>query len=238
MGSLVNVGRRSVVDEVALVRALTEGELRGAGLDVTSTEPLPDDSPLWDLPSMIITPHMGWSSDRLAERLADITVANARALCDGEQWMNRVVWFPLDVVQIRQWIMIFATGLGVPEGPVLMPDGGWLVVEMARDRGCVTRVGPDGQVREVLARSGRPNGLAVDSDGIIWIAESSARALLKLYPDGTVETFLTDCDGDPFLPQRPRVWTRRCIVPDRFQNSRRRFRSGWSCAAGLEGRTD
>ncbi|GMQ85632.1 MAG: hypothetical protein BMS9Abin07_1199 [Acidimicrobiia bacterium] len=90
-GWLVNVGRGRVVDEAALVRALTEGQLRGAGLDVTETEPLPDDSPLWDLPNVIITPHMGWSSDRVAGRLAEITVANARALDQGAPWLNRVV---------------------------------------------------------------------------------------------------------------------------------------------------
>ncbi|MCZ7532708.1 MAG: SMP-30/gluconolactonase/LRE family protein [Acidimicrobiia bacterium] len=95
--------------------------------------------------------------------------------------------------------MIFATGLGVPEGPVLMPDGGWLVVEMSPDRGCVTRLGSDGKIEEVLARTGRPNGLAVDALGNVWIAESQKPSLLKLYPDGTVETFLTECDGDPFL---------------------------------------
>jgi phosphoglycerate dehydrogenase-like enzyme len=90
-GWLVNVGRGSVVDEAALHHALTEGKLRGAGLDVTATEPLPDDSPLWDLPNVIITPHMSWSSDRLAGRLAEIVVANARALDQGAPWVNRVV---------------------------------------------------------------------------------------------------------------------------------------------------
>ncbi len=94
---------------------------------------------------------------------------------------------------------MFATGLGVPEGPVLMPDGSWLVVEMAPDRGCVTRVGSDGQIQEVLAQTGRPNGLAVDAEANIWIAESKEPALLRLSPDGTVETYLTECDGDPFL---------------------------------------
>ena len=90
-GWLVNVGRGSVVDEAALVDALTEGRLRGASLDVTATEPLPDDSPLWDLPNVIVTPHMGWSSDRLAGRLAAIIVANALALRDGAPWVNRIV---------------------------------------------------------------------------------------------------------------------------------------------------
>lgn len=90
-GWLVNIGRGSVVDEPALVRALTDGALRGAGLDVTATEPLPDDSPLWDLPQVIITPHMAWSSDRLSERMADLIVTNTRALITGTGWVNRMV---------------------------------------------------------------------------------------------------------------------------------------------------
>jgi phosphoglycerate dehydrogenase-like enzyme len=90
-GWLVNVGRGSVVNEAALVAALTDGQLRGAGLDVTVTEPLPDDSPLWDHPGVVITPHMGWSSDRLSARLAEIIVANALALQGQGDWVNRVI---------------------------------------------------------------------------------------------------------------------------------------------------
>lgn len=54
---LVNVGRGSTVDEDALIEALRDGRLGGAGLDVTAVEPLPEDSPLWDAPSLLITPH-------------------------------------------------------------------------------------------------------------------------------------------------------------------------------------
>jgi D-2-hydroxyacid dehydrogenase (NADP+) len=77
-GWLVNVGRGSAIDESALVRALTEGELRGAGLDVFDTEPLPKESPLWGLPNVVITPHMAWSSDRLPRRLARVFETNLR----------------------------------------------------------------------------------------------------------------------------------------------------------------
>lgn len=90
-GWLVNVGRGSVVDEAALVDALTSGRIRGAGLDVTATEPLPDSSPLWDIPEVIITPHMAWASERLSDRLAAIIEANARAFVGAGDWMNRVV---------------------------------------------------------------------------------------------------------------------------------------------------
>lgn len=54
----VNVGRGATVDEKALVAALEEGRLAGAALDVTETEPLPAESPLWDAPNVIITPHV------------------------------------------------------------------------------------------------------------------------------------------------------------------------------------
>lgn len=90
-GWIVNVGRGSVVDETALVEALTSGTIRGAGLDVTAIEPLPESSPLWDIPEVIITPHMAWASDRLSERLATIIDANARALAGSGGWVNRVL---------------------------------------------------------------------------------------------------------------------------------------------------
>lgn len=54
---VVNVGRGATVDEDALVRALTEGRIAGAALDVTAVEPLPAESPLWDAPNLILTPH-------------------------------------------------------------------------------------------------------------------------------------------------------------------------------------
>jgi len=95
--------------------------------------------------------------------------------------------------------MIFTSGLSVPEGPVLLPDGSWLVVEMGADRGCVTHISPDGKTKRVIAKTGRPNGLAVDREGIIWVAESQVPSLLRLTMDGKVEVFLTECDGEPFL---------------------------------------
>src|SRR5665811_1246510 len=90
-GWLVNVGRGSVIDDAALVRALTEGQLRGAGLDVFDTEPLPEDSPLWDLPNVVITPHMAWSSDRLPGRLARVFEKNLQAFRNNGDWHTLVV---------------------------------------------------------------------------------------------------------------------------------------------------
>lgn len=90
-GWLVNVGRGSVVDEDALVEAIVSGTLRGAALDVTAIEPLPETSPLWDLPEVIVTPHMAWASERLSGRLAAIIDANALAFAGRGNWVNRVV---------------------------------------------------------------------------------------------------------------------------------------------------
>jgi gluconolactonase len=95
--------------------------------------------------------------------------------------------------------MIFAENLGEPEGPVALDDGSWLVVEMAPERGCVTRLDENGRMGRVLARTGRPNGLAVNGDGTIWVAESRYPSLIRLHMDGRSEVVLTACDGEPFL---------------------------------------
>lgn len=69
---LINVGRGSLLDEAALIRALETGVLGGAALDVTGTEPLPSDSPLWKAPHLFITPHTSGVSDRLWQRETDL----------------------------------------------------------------------------------------------------------------------------------------------------------------------
>jgi D-2-hydroxyacid dehydrogenase (NADP+) len=72
---LVNVARGPVVDEDALVAALREGEIAGAGLDVFDEEPLPETSSLWDVEGVIVTPHVAvhsrWYADRVAERFLE-----------------------------------------------------------------------------------------------------------------------------------------------------------------------
>jgi gluconolactonase len=93
----------------------------------------------------------------------------------------------------------FAEQLGFPEAPVLLPDGGFLFVEMDPAKGCITRFSKDGRTRSVVARTGRPNGLALDRDGDIWVAETQMRALLKMGLDGKFEIIADACDGEPFL---------------------------------------
>lgn len=95
--------------------------------------------------------------------------------------------------------MIFAVDLADPEGPVALPDGTWLVVESAAERGCVTQISADGQKKRVIQKTGLPNGLAVDRNGEIWVAESEMPSLLRLTMDGKLEVVATGCDGEPFL---------------------------------------
>ena len=95
--------------------------------------------------------------------------------------------------------MIFADDLGLPEGPVLLPDGSWAVTELAVDRGCVSRLSSDGRVRTQLAHTGRPNGLALDRDGVLWVAESDPPGLLRLEPSGVFERILEQVDGRALL---------------------------------------
>jgi gluconolactonase len=95
--------------------------------------------------------------------------------------------------------MVFAEGLSFPEGPVALPDGTWLIVEGGAERGCVTHLSADGKTRRMIRKTGRPNGLAVDWQGAIWVAESKMPSLLRLTMDGKAEVVATGCDGEPFL---------------------------------------
>ena len=96
--------------------------------------------------------------------------------------------------------MIFTDDLGNPEGPVLLTDGSWMVVEMHPDRGCLTHISADGKEKRMIAKTGRPNGIALDKNGMLWVAESmNPPALLKVSLEGNVEVVLTECKGNPFL---------------------------------------
>lgn len=95
--------------------------------------------------------------------------------------------------------MVFSNFFRAPEGPVALPDGSWLIVEGGADRGCVTQISEDGHDKRVVARTGRPNGLAVDSQGVIWVAESKTPSVVRLAMDGKAEVVTGGCDGEPFL---------------------------------------
>ena len=82
---LINVGRGDTVDEAALVNALQEKKIAGAALDVFETEPLPEDSPLWDLANVFISPHAAGGRPRGA---ADLIVENVKRFLAGEALEN------------------------------------------------------------------------------------------------------------------------------------------------------
>jgi phosphoglycerate dehydrogenase-like enzyme len=86
----LNVGRGAVVDEAALIDALQSGQLSGAYLDVFETEPLPADSPLWDMPRVIISPHQSSRSRGNAGRVAAIFFDNLPRYARGEPMVNEV----------------------------------------------------------------------------------------------------------------------------------------------------
>ncbi len=87
---LINVARGRLVDEGALVRALREGRIGGAALDVFREEPLGPASPMWDVPNLVITPHTAWSSARVLDRSVDLFCDNLRRFRAGEPLRNVV----------------------------------------------------------------------------------------------------------------------------------------------------
>ena len=87
---VINVARGGVVDEEALVDGLRDGRLRGAGLDVFAREPLPESSPLWHLPNVLVTPHVSGASPRFWRRQTDLIVENLRRYLRGETLRNTV----------------------------------------------------------------------------------------------------------------------------------------------------
>ena len=87
---LINVARGRVIDQTALIGALQSGRLGGAALDVHDPEPLPADSPLWDLDRVILTPHVSGSAGRHNERIAELFCENLRRYVAGEPLRNVV----------------------------------------------------------------------------------------------------------------------------------------------------
>ncbi|ATU98802.1 D-2-hydroxyacid dehydrogenase [Aeromonas salmonicida] len=85
---LINVGRGGLVDEAALLKALANGRLGGAGFDVASVEPPPPDHPLMQAlqyPNFILTPHVAWASEESMQRLADQLIDNINAFAEGRR---------------------------------------------------------------------------------------------------------------------------------------------------------
>jgi len=87
---LVNTARGSVVDQDALVTALREGLIAGAGLDVTDPEPLPLSHPLFEFPNVVITPHIASASVATRSRMAEMAAANIIAVLAGDEPLNAV----------------------------------------------------------------------------------------------------------------------------------------------------
>src|SRR5262249_18389374 len=87
---VVNVGRGALVDEPALIEALERGRLGGAALDVFAEEPLPDSSPLWKFPNVIVTPHVSGLGPRYWERATGMFAENLHAFLDGRPMKNVV----------------------------------------------------------------------------------------------------------------------------------------------------
>lgn len=88
--AFINVGRGELVDEDALIRALSDGQLSGAGLDVFRVEPLPTTSPLWSMPNVIITPHSSGAVDGNASQVDQIFLDNLHRYVTQQPLRNEV----------------------------------------------------------------------------------------------------------------------------------------------------
>ena len=87
---IINIARGSIIQEKVLIKALQEGWIAGAGLDVFEKEPLPEDSPLWDMENVIITGHFAGSTPFYFERVLEIFLENLRRYRSGEPLINVV----------------------------------------------------------------------------------------------------------------------------------------------------
>jgi D-2-hydroxyacid dehydrogenase (NADP+) len=79
----IDVGRGETVDEEALIEVLRDRRIAGAGLDVFATEPLPAQSPLWDLPNVFISPHIGGLFEEYQQMAMPLIINNMRAYLSG-----------------------------------------------------------------------------------------------------------------------------------------------------------
>jgi phosphoglycerate dehydrogenase-like enzyme len=87
---LVNIARGGLIDEAALVRALREGWIGGAGLDVFDEEPLPPDNPLWELDNALLSPHVAGFTPHYDRRAVDLFACNLSRYLSGQPLLNQV----------------------------------------------------------------------------------------------------------------------------------------------------
>jgi phosphoglycerate dehydrogenase-like enzyme len=87
---IINIARGEIVEEAAMIEALRSGKLRGAYLDVFQDEPLPPDSPLWDMPNVIVTPHNSPAASGHDQRVYDLFAANLGRWRSGEALVNEI----------------------------------------------------------------------------------------------------------------------------------------------------
>lgn len=80
---IINTSRGALVDEAALIEALENGTIAGAGLDVQETEPPVENSPLYTMDQVLLTPHMGWKGLETRQRLVSILVDNIKQFMEG-----------------------------------------------------------------------------------------------------------------------------------------------------------
>jgi phosphoglycerate dehydrogenase-like enzyme len=87
---IINIGRGATIDEQAMIEALRSGQIAGAGLDVFATEPLPEDSPLWDMENVITTAHYSGITNEYDQRAMQIFLENLQRYGHGQHLMNLV----------------------------------------------------------------------------------------------------------------------------------------------------
>ena len=113
---LVNLGRGALVDEGALTQALERGEIASAALDVFEREPLPESSPLWSMPQVIVTPHVSGFGPRYWSRGIDLFGENLKRWIQGEPLQN--------VVDKSARLLVFCNRNHVHVSPDLVGHGG------------------------------------------------------------------------------------------------------------------
>ena len=85
---IINVGRGALIDEIAMIEALSSGHLGGAYLDVFSKEPLPTNSPLWSFPNVLVNAHSASTSDKENDRIVDLFCENLTRYLNGKPLIN------------------------------------------------------------------------------------------------------------------------------------------------------